>query len=292
MIKSMTGFGRFEGMTGGRTITVEIKAVNHRFFDFSCKTNRGYGFLEERLKNFISGYISRGKVDIFVGVSEDENTESIVEINHSLAAGYINALHELAQKYNIKEDISASLLSKYNDVLTVRKSVEDEEQIWSLVEECAEKAVVELISMREREGEKLKEDVLLHCNTIISLVEKVEERSPKTVEEYRQKLMARMQEILNGVEIDEQRILTEAAIFSDKTAVDEETVRLRSHISQMHEMLESNVPIGRKLDFIVQEMNREANTIGSKVSDADLAHIVVDIKAEIEKIREQIQNIE
>lgn len=292
MIKSMTGFGRFEGTVGGRTIIVEIKSVNHRFFDFSCRTNRGYGFLEERLKSFISEYVSRGKIDIFVTVSEDENTESLVEINHSLAAGYINALHELAQKYNIREDISVSLLSRYNDVLTVRKPSEDEEQVWLLVKECAEKAVSGLVAMREREGEKLKEDVLSRCETIISFVETVEERSPKTVEEYRQKLLLRMQEILNGVEIDEQRILTEAAIFADKTAVAEETIRLRSHISQIHEMLESPAPIGRKLDFIVQEMNREANTIGSKVSDADLAHIVVDIKAEIEKIREQIQNIE
>lgn len=292
MIKSMTGFGRFEGTTGGRTITVEIKTVNHRFFDFSCRTNRGYGFLEERLKGFISDYVSRGKVDVFVCVSEDENTESIVEIDYSLASGYVNALHELAQKYNLKDDISVSLLSKYNDVLTVRKPPEDEEKIWLLVKECAEKAVSGLIAMREKEGGKLKEDVLSRCETIISLVEYVEERSPKLVEEYRQKLMVRMQEILNGVEADEQRILTEAAIFADKTAVAEETIRLRSHIYQIREMLESTVPIGRKLDFIVQEMNREANTIGSKVSDADLAHIVVEIKAEIEKIREQIQNIE
>ena len=161
-----------------------------------------------------------------------------------------------------------------------------------MVKECAEKAVSGLIAMREKEGEKLKDDVLSRCDVILSLVESVEERSPKTVEEYRQKLVLRMQEILNGVEIDEQRILTEAAIFADKTAVAEETIRLRSHIAQMHEMLESDTPIGRKLDFIVQEMNREANTIGSKVSDAELAHVVVDIKGEIEKIREQIQNIE
>lgn len=292
MIKSMTGFGRFEGTAGGRTITVEIKTVNHRFFDFSCKTNRGYGFLEERLKKFISEYISRGKVDVFVGVSEDENTESVVEINHSLAAGYVNALHELAQKYKIREDISVSLLSRYNDVLTVRKPAEDEEQVWLLVKDCAERAVSGLVTMREIEGAKLKDDVLSRCESIISLVKDVEERSPKTVDEYRQKLMLRMQEILNGVEIDEQRIITEAAIFADKTAVAEETIRLRSHISQIYEMLESTEPIGRKLDFIVQEMNREANTIGSKVSDADLAHIVVEIKGEIEKIREQVQNIE
>lgn len=292
MIKSMTGFGRFEGTAGGRTISVEIKTVNHRFLDFTCKTNRGYGFLEERLKGFISDYIARGKVDVFVGVSEEENTESIVEINHSLAAGYVNALNELAQKYNIREDISVTLLSRYNDVLTVRKPPEDEEQVWLSVKECAEKAVSGLIAMREKEGEKLKDDVLSRCDVILSLVESVEERSPKTVEEYRQKLVLRMQEILNGVEIDEQRILTEAAIFADKTAVAEETIRLRSHIAQMHEMLESDAPIGRKLDFIVQEMNREANTIGSKVSDAELAHVVVDIKGEIEKIREQIQNIE
>ena len=198
----------------------------------------------------------------------------------------------LHKSKNIREDISVSLLSRYNDVLTVRKPPEDEEQVWLSVKECAEKAVSGLIAMREKEGEKLKDDVLSRCDVILSLVESVEERSPKTVEEYRQKLVLRMQEILNGVEIDEQRILTEAAIFADKTAVAEETIRLRSHIAQMHEMLESDAPIGRKLDFIVQEMNREANTIGSKVSDAELAHVVVDIKGEIEKIREQIQNIE
>lgn len=292
MIKSMTGFGRFEGIVGGRTIVVEIKSVNHRFLDFSCRINRGYGFLEEHLKNFISERIARGKVDIYITVSEDENTESVVEVNHSLATGYVKALRELSQKYGIREDISASLLSKYNDVLTVRRSAEDEEQVWYLVKQAVEKAISDLTTMREREGKKLKEDVLSHSTAIISLVELIEERSPKIVEEYREKLLARMKEILQGVEIDEQRILTEVAIFADKTAVAEETVRLRSHIAQMTGMLEGNEPTGRKLDFIVQEMNREANTIGSKINDAELSHVVVDIKAEIEKIREQIQNIE
>lgn len=292
MIKSMTGFGRFEGTLGGRTIVVEVKTVNSRFFDFSCKINRGYSFLEERLKNFISEYISRGKVDVYVTVSENEDTESVVEINHSLAAGYVRALRELSEKYGVRDDASASLLSKFNDVLTVRKPAEDEQLIWSLVKEGTEKAISGLVAMREREGEKLKEDILLRGKTIISLIERVEERSPKIVEEYREKLLVRMSEILEGVKIDEQRILTEAAIFADKTAVAEETVRLRSHIAQMTDMLEGNAPIGRKLDFIVQEMNREANTIGSKINDAELAHVVVDIKAEIEKIREQIQNIE
>lgn len=292
MIKSMTGFGRFEGTVEGRNIIVEIKTVNHRFFDFSCRISRGYGFLEEHLKGLISEHISRGKVDVFVSISEDENTEYIVEINHSLAAGYVKALNELSQKYGVKDDISVSLLSKYNDVLTVCKPEQDEELVWSLVKGCAEKAISDLISMREAEGRKLKEDVLIRSESIISFIEKVEERSPKMVEEYREKLLSRMNEILAGVEIDEQRVLTEVAIFADKTAVAEETVRLRSHIVQMTDMLKSNDPIGRKLDFIIQEMNREANTIGSKVCDAELAHVVVDIKAEIEKIREQIQNIE
>lgn len=292
MLKSMTGFGRFEGTVEGRDIIVEIKTVNHRFFDFSCRISRGYGFLEERLKSLISEHISRGKVDVFVTVSDDESTECVVEINHSLAAGYVKALHELSQKYGVKDDISVSLLSRYNDVLTVCKPAQDEELIWSLVKGCTEKAISDLISMREAEGKKLKEDVLIRSKSIISFIEKVEERSPKMVEEYREKLLSRMNEILAGVEIDEQRVLTEVAIFADKTAVAEETVRLRSHIVQMTDMLASNEQIGRKLDFIIQEMNREANTIGSKVCDAELAHVVVDIKAEIEKIREQIQNIE
>lgn len=292
MIKSMTGFGRFEGTIGGRTITAEIKTVNHRFLDFSCRINKGYSFLEERLKSFISERVSRGKVDVFVSVSEDANMESVIEINHSLASGYVNALHELSQKYGLREDISASLLSKYNDVLIVRRPQEDEELVWELVKQAIEQALSGLITMREREGEKLREDLLSRSETIISLIEKVEERSPKIVEEYRERLLVRMKEILEGIQIDEQRILTEVAIFADKTAVAEETVRLRSHISQMTEMLKDNAPIGRKLDFIVQEMNREANTIGSKINDAELAHVVVDIKAEIEKIREQVQNIE
>ncbi len=292
MIKSMTGFGRFDGTVGGRNIVVEIKTVNHRFLDFSCRINRGYNFLEEKLTDFISERIFRGKVDVFITVSEDENTESVVEINHSLAAGYVKALRELSQKYGVKEDISAYTLSKYNDVLNVRKPAEDEELVWSIVREGADKALCGLIEMREREGEKLKADVRLHGGNIISLIEKVEERSPKIVEEYREKLLARLKEILVGVETDEQRVLTEAAIFADKTAVAEETVRLRSHIAQVYKMLESNAPVGRKLDFIVQEMNREANTIGSKISDLELSHVVVDIKAEIEKIREQVQNIE
>ncbi len=292
MIKSMTGFGRFDGTVGGRSIVVEIKTVNHRFLDFSCRINRGYGFLEEKLKSFISEHIFRGKVDIYVTVSENENTESVVEINHSLAAGYVKALRELSQKYGIKEDVSASKLSKYSDVLSVRKPAEDEELVWSLVKEGTEKALAGLIAMREKEGERLRTDVLSRGKAIIALVERVEERSPKVVEEYREKLFLRIKEILECVDIDEQRILTEAAIFADKTAVAEETVRLRSHIAQAADMLESSAPIGRKLDFLVQEMNREANTIGSKISDLELSHVVVDIKAEIEKIREQVQNIE
>lgn len=292
MIKSMTGFGRFEGVIDGRNLIVEIKSVNHRFFEFSCRTNRGYAFLEEKLKGFVSQYASRGKIDVYVFVEDDQEAESVVAVNHSLARGYVNALKEIADTYGLRDDISASLISKYNDVLTVHKPSEDEYKVWNIVKQAAEQAINSFVAMREREGEKLKKDVLERSKTILSLVSKVEERSPKLVEEYRQKLAARMEEILDGVNVDEQRIITEAAIFADKTAVAEETVRLRSHFEQLSVMLESDKPIGRKIDFIVQEMNREANTIGSKVSDAELAHVVVDIKSEIEKIREQIQNIE
>lgn len=292
MIRSMTGFGRFEGVIDGRSLTLEIKSVNHRFSDFSFKLGRSCSFLEERLKGLIAERVSRGKVDVCLSVSENPCAEALVEINRPLAAGYVKAFRELSEEYDIKNDISASVLAKYNDVLSVRKAAEDEEQLWRLVKIGAEKALEDFVKTREKEGEKLKADVLLRCERILSLVENIEKRSPELVSEYREKLTQRMKEILGGSEIDEQRILTEAAIFADKTAVDEETVRLRSHISQIYEMLEYTEPIGRRLDFTVQEMNREANTIGSKICNADMAHVVVDIKCEIEKIREQVQNIE
>ena len=292
MVMSMTGFGRCETMVNGRTITVEMKSVNHRYFEFSCRTTRGYSFLEDKIKKYVAERISRGKVDMYVSITESEDSEVNVTINKPLASGYVNAIHTLATEYNIPDDLSVSVLSRYSDIFQIHKEEQDEEQIFSDVKVALDKALEGFIAMRQAEGLKLKEDVLSRVKTIMSIVSQIEERSPITVEEYQKKLYKRISDMLSSTDIDEQRILTEAAIFADKVAVDEETVRLRSHFEQMKTFFESGVPIGRKLDFIVQEMNREANTIGSKVTDSILAHKVVDIKSEIEKIREQIQNIE
>lgn len=292
MIRSMTGYGRFEGVINGRMTVFEIKAVNHRYFELQCRVPKSCGFLEEKIRELVSGCINRGKIDVYVSVEADENIAADVRVNHSLAAGYVKALRELCSTYELKEDVSVLALSRYSDIFTVSKAPENEDALTEIVMEAGRKAVADFIAMREREGEKLAADVLGRGKTILSLVSEIEERSPVTVEEYRKKLYDRLKEVLGDTTIDPQRILTEAAIFADKTAVNEETVRLRSHYAQLETMISENEPTGRKLDFIVQEMNREANTIGSKVCDAELAHKVVDIKAEIEKIREQIQNIE
>ena len=292
MIRSMTGYGRFEGVIEGRMTVFEIKAVNHRFLELQCRVPKGCGFLEEKIREMVSARISRGKVDVYVSVEADENIAADVRINHSLAQGYVKALRELCTTYELPNDISVSLLSRYSDVFTVSKAPENEEALTAIVKKKKKKAISDFMEMREREGQKLANDVMDHGRTILSLVGEIEARSPVTVEAYRNKLYDRLKEVLTDTTVDPQRILTEAAIFADKTAVNEETVRLRSHFSQLEEMLGKQEPVGRKLDFIVQEMNREANTIGSKVCDAALAHKVVDIKAEIEKIREQIQNIE
>jgi uncharacterized protein (TIGR00255 family) len=288
----MTGFGRYEDTIDGRDIIVEIKSVNHRYFEFSSRVTRGYGFLDEKLKSYLQSQISRGKIDVFVSIETLEDSDAQVLINHSVAAGYVNALHELAQRYNLRDDISVSTVSRNTDIFTVHKAPEDEEIIWNSVKEVTDMALRTFLSMREAEGLRLKADVLQRAETILEIVSKIEERSPQTVSEYQKKLKIRLAELLNDANIEEQRILTEAAIFADKIAVAEETVRLRSHFDQLKSMLNSNEAIGRKLDFIVQEMNREANTIGSKCVDSQIAYMVVDIKAEIEKIREQIQNIE
>ena len=292
MIRSMTGYGRFEGVINGRMTVFEIKAVNHRYFELQCRVPKSCGFLEEKIRELVSGCINRGKIEVYVSVEADENIAADVRVNHSLAAGYVKALRELCSTYELKDDVSVLALSRYSDIFTVSKAPENEDALTEIVMEAGRKAVADFIAMREREGEKLAADVLGRGKTILSLVSEIEERSPVTVEEYRKKLYDRLKEVLGDTTIDPQRILTEAAIFADKTAVNEETVRLRSHYAQLETMISGNEPTGRKLDFIVQEMNREANTIGSKVCDAELAHKVVDIKAEIEKIREQIQNIE
>ena len=292
MIKSMTGYGRAAGTLDGRYIIVEIKSVNHRYFEFNSKITRGYSFLDEKLKTLLQQGISRGKVDVFVSVETLEDADAQVLVNHSVAAGYLNALKELRDKYDLRDDITVMGLARYSDIFTVHRTPEDEDQTWEGVSQVSRQAMEQLLQMREREGARLKEDLLARAGAILSLVQAVEERSPVTVQEYQQKLLARLQDVLHDSNIDEQRILTEAAIFADKVAVAEETVRLRSHFDQLHLMLESSEAIGRKLDFLVQEMNREANTIGSKASDSQIAYMVVNMKAEIEKIREQIQNIE
>lgn len=292
MIKSMTGYGKSEQTIDSLNVTVEIKSVNHRYFEFSARVPREYGFLEEKLKKYCNSLITRGKVECYVSVEDLEEREMEVNVNETLAAGYVKALKELSERFGLKDDISAVTLSRYPDVITLHKASEDEERIWNAVKAVAETAVSRFIEMRETEGSKLRGDILSRADYIIECVEFIEGRSPETVREYNEKLKQRMKELLGDAAVDEQRLLNEAAIYADKIAVDEETVRLRSHISQLREFMNSSEAIGRKLDFLVQEINREANTIGSKAQDVDIAKKVIAIKAEVEKIREQVQNIE
>lgn len=292
MIKSMTGYGRSQQLVDGMNITVEIKSVNHRYFEFASKLPRNYGFLDEKLKSFFNGRLTRGKMECYVQIESVEEPDTVISLNHSLVKGYLEAYKELAETYGLENDIKVSDISRVGDIFTVRKQAADEEKIWAAVQTVAEAALEGFVAMREREGTRLRDDVLSRLDTIISNVEYVEARSPETVAEYNEKLLSRMRELLGDAHIDEQRILTEAAIFADKVAVAEETVRLRSHISQLRSFLDLSEAVGKKMDFLVQELNREANTIGSKAQDVEIARRVVAIKAEIEKIREQIQNIE
>lgn len=294
MVRSMTGYGRFQSTVDSMNITVELKSVNHRYFEFNSRVPRNYGFLEEKLKSFVNSRVSRGKVECYVSIENLEEDEVEIAVNHSLAESYCNALKELAGRLelNLRDDNIMSSLTRYNDIFVVHKNEADEEKIWNAVKVVTDEAITKFINMREQEGNKLKTDVLSRAETILGKVSEIEERSPETVKEYNDRLLARINEFLSDVQVDEQRILTECAIFADKVAVAEETVRLRSHIDQLRQFLNSDEAVGRKIDFLVQEMNREANTIGSKAQDVTIARNVIDIKAEIEKIREQIQNIE
>ena len=278
----------------GREISVEIKSVNHRFFEFSCRTPKGYGFLDDKLKALVNSRVSRGKIDMFVTVGTAEDTPAEVKINHSLVSGYINAMKEISETYGIENDVTVTAISRFPDVYTVSKAPENEEEITADVLEAANTAIDGFIAMREAEGEKMKADILGRAEVILATVDEIDERSPQTVKEYEERLLDRINRTLQdyNINIDEQRVLTEVAVFADKVAVAEETVRLRSHFAQLSKIMDSQTPIGREIDFIIQEMNREANTIGSKVQDAEIAHKVVKIKSEIEKMREQIQNIE
>ncbi|MBR6785418.1 MAG: YicC family protein [Clostridia bacterium] len=292
MIKSMTGYGRCQQLADGMNITVEIKSVNHRYFEFSSKLPRSYGFLDEKLKSFFMGKLTRGKMECYVQIETVEEPDTIISVNHPLVKGYLDAYKELSETYGLENNIRISDISRVSDIFSIRKQAADEDKIWAAVQTVAEEALNGFVAMREREGERLRADVLSRLETILDNVAFIEERSPETVKEYNEKLLGRLRELLADAHIEEQRILTEAAIFADKIAVAEETVRLRSHISQMRSFLDSSEAVGKKMDFLIQEFNREANTIGSKAQDVEIARRVVAIKAEIEKIREQIQNIE
>ncbi len=292
MIRSMTGFGRGQDTIDGLSIVVEIKSVNHRYYEYNSRLPRAYNFLDDKLKNYLQQRISRGKVDVFVQIDTLETASSEVSVNFALAESYLQALRELGERYGVRDDVSVTNLARYPDILTVRQAAVDEDTVWAAVQQVTDAALDRFVAMREQEGARMREDILSRAETILQAVAAVEERSPQTVREHMDKVTARMRELLDGAAVDEARLLNEAAIYADKIAVAEETVRLRSHIDQLGRMLGSGEAVGRKLDFLVQEMNRETNTIGSKCSDLELTRIVVDIKAEIEKIREQIQNIE
>ena len=292
MIKSMTGFGSAKGVVEGIEITVELKSVNNRYLDTSVRLPSNLLYAEEAIKAAVQSHISRGKVDVFVTVNSSGADDVAVCINEPLLKGYVEALNRISEEYSVPADLNALALSRFPDVLSVEKKELDSEKLTEGIREIAETALCDFDAMRTREGEKLRADVLSKLDTIAALVSGVEEKAPQTVADYRRRLTQKMTEVLETAGIDESRILTEAAVFADKVAVDEETVRLRSHMSQLAIMINGDSPTGRKIDFLIQEFNREANTIGSKCQNSEIAYLVVDIKSEIEKIREQIQNIE
>ena len=294
----MTGYGRSQKILNGRDILVEIRSVNHRYYEYSSRIPRSYSYIDDKLKTLLKTGISRGKVEVSVSINTIEGKDTVIAVNKAVAEGYVNALRSLNEEMGsngstwLEDDLKLSKLIKLPDIFNIQKTPDDEEQVWNDVSEVTSEALEKFVSMRQTEGERLRNDVIEKSDAILEMVAKVEELSPQTVENYRNRLFKKLSEVLEDKNIDEQRIVTEAAIFSEKIAVDEETVRLRSHISQLRSMLDSDETVGRKLDFIVQEMNREVNTIGSKAQDLNVTRIVVDMKAEIEKIREQIQNIE
>ncbi|EXM37984.1 YicC/YloC family endoribonuclease [Ruminococcus albus] len=295
MVKSMTGFGREHIVAEGREIIVEIRSVNHRYYEFTSRTPRAYGYLDEKLKSFLKSGISRGKVEVSVSIYNQEGTDAEIELNKSVAKGYLDALRGAADELNLSDDLTLANIMKLPDIFTVVKKTEDEEVIWAQVKGVAQVALDRFVEMRETEGKKMYDDVSSRLDFIEKTVGEIEEHQPSVAKSYSDRLYDKITETLNSVgldNIDKQRILTEVAIFADKVAIDEETVRLRSHISQFRDLIASDEPVGRKLDFLVQEVNREVNTIGSKANDLTITKKVVDLKAEIEKIREQIQNIE
>lgn len=292
MIQSMTGYGRDQKSIDGINITIELKSVNSRYFEFNCRLPKGYLFLENKLKDFTQSKISRGKVEMYISIESEGQNDIEISVNEAYAQSYISALKSLAKKLKIKNDVSTSNFVNNSDIFKISRKEINEDEVTASALSVADTAIQKFISMREVEGEKLRDDVVSRTNEILKMVEFVETQSPKTVEAYRQKLENKIKDLLDNSQFDESRIITETAIYADKVAVSEETVRLRSHIAQFVKLVNEGGAIGRKLDFIVQEMNRETNTIGSKAQDIEIAQVVVNIKSEIEKIREQIQNIE
>lgn len=288
----MTGYGSAKKQLAGFDITIELKSVNNRYLETSVRLPRSFMFAEEAIKSAVQNHISRGKVDVFVTVNSAGTDDVTVAVNEPLLKGYMNAVSHIAEEYSLSPEISALNAARFPDVLTVERKDLDADAVSAAICEVAEEALADFDRMRVREGEKLRDDVLSRIAVIDSYVSSVEETAPETVKKYRERLEQKMLEVLGSAGIDENRILAEAAVFADHIAVDEETVRLRSHMAQLDSMIKGNSPIGRKIDFLVQEFNREANTIGSKCQNSDIAHTVVDLKSEIEKIREQIQNIE
>lgn len=293
MVKSMTGFGRgISEEDTSRSFTIEIKTVNHRYFDINVRMPRTLLSLESKVRETIKNKINRGKVDVFITQNSYGKEDSDVHFNEELSDSYMNCLEKIRDRYDIIDNISVSLIARFPEIITLEKKEEDLEEIWKNLKYPLNDAVDALVSMREKEGKKLHEDIVSKCESIEELVNKVEERAPFVVEDYKGRLENRLQELLENANIEENRIATEVAVFADKASIDEELVRLNSHIIQLKETLKKEEPIGRKLDFIIQEMNREANTICSKASDLQIINLVINIKNYIEKIREQTQNIE
>lgn len=292
MIKSMTGFGRGEYQENGKKASIEIKTVNHRYMDIFVKYPRMLAFLEDKVREIISKNISRGKIDVFINYEDVGEDSKNVVLDEALAGAYLKALNTLGSKFDLRDDVTVSMVARFPDVLRVEKAEDDEGELLKIVSNAVQSALEALLKMRITEGAALKTSLLEKLNNVSTVVEQIEKRAPSVVKEYMDKLNGRLKELLDQQSVDESRIATEVAIFADRCSVDEEIVRLKSHIVQFTETLDLEIPIGRKLDFIVQEMNREINTIGSKANDVNITKLVVEVKSEIEKIREQVQNIE
>lgn len=292
MIKSMTGYGRCEHIDENRKIVIDIRSVNHRYSDITVKVPRSYGYLEEKIKEYFSHEISRGKAEIFVYIENYTNDDKVITLDRVLSENYYNVLKELRETYNLRNEIGLSDLSRFSDIFITKSQEEDKDKVWEQIFPCLKMAVEDFVAMRTREGERLYNNLIERAETIQKLISEIEERSPQIVEEYSQRLRERMTELLGDFKIDESRLLTEVGIMADRVCIDEELVRLKSHFKELEKILAMSEPVGRKLDFLVQEINRETNTIGSKANDFGIAKYVVEIKSEIEKLREQIQNIE